>query len=171
MSADVGCPEAEAAVLGCLLSLPLRPAREVAWTLQLEDFTDPRHRAVFEAIGDCMLADTPADPVTVLGELRRSGAESCMTDDRSAGVFLADLMAAAPVVASVQHYAQVVIEHRVRRRLVEAAERLRQMAERAQLDAVRGVALEEWTALSVAFNRLDEPAGLGLAHGPAQLIA
>jgi replicative DNA helicase len=167
----VGCLEAERAVLGCLLSLPLRPARDVAWTLQLEDFTDPRHRAVFAAISDCMLADVAADPVTVLGEMRRAGTESCMTDDRSAGTFLADLLAAAPVVASAGHYARVVVEHRARRRLVEAGERLRQVAERSPLDTVRDVALEEWTALSLAFNRLDPATPRRLAPGPVQVVA
>ncbi len=153
---DIGCLEAEQAVLGCLLSLPVDEAKATAWRLRTGDFTDPRHRLVFEAVGDCLLGDVPADPVTVLGELRRMGAESSMTADKSAGVFLADLMAAAPAVTSAGHYACVVVEHSARRRLAEAAERLAQIAGTGPLDTVREVMATEWTDLFAAFHRIDQ---------------
>jgi replicative DNA helicase len=150
----VGCPEAEAAVLGALLRMPHPDAVALADRLEPADFVDPRHRAVFGAVTDLLAEGVTADPVTVLGELRRSGAERSMTADRSAGAFLADLLAAAPAVPSAGHYARVVIEHRARRRLHEAAERLSQVAGAACLTTVREVALDEWTAIIGQLDRV-----------------
>ncbi len=149
----VGCPEAEAAVLGCLLLMTQVDADGLAMQLDVDDFTDPRHRAVFEAARDCLLDDTPADPVTVLGELRRTGLERSMTADRSAGVFLAELLAAAPAVVSAGHYARVLVEHSFRRRLTVAADRLRQLAEAGSLEHAAEVAHAEWLALSDLHDR------------------
>jgi len=150
----IGCPEAEAAVLGCLLMMPQADADGLAMQLEADDFTDPKHRAVFQAVRDCLLDDTPADPVTVLGEMRQTGLERSMTADRSAGVYLADLLEAAPAVPSAGHYARIVVEHRARRRLHEAAERLSQVAGTASLTTVREVALDEWTALLQQLDRV-----------------
>lgn len=156
----VACPEAEAAVLGCLLALPIDDARAVADLLDVHDFADPRRRAVFEAALGCLAAGTPADPVTVLGEMRRSGAERSMTADKSAGVYLSDLLGAAPVFTSARYYVRVVVEHRARRRLHEAAERLGQLAGAASFETVREVALDEWTAVLGQLDRVTEPGRL-----------
>ena len=152
---DAGCIEAEQALLGCLLSMPLPDALDVAGPLGPDDWIDPRHRLVFGAVMACLRAGVRADPVTVLGELRRSGAESSTTADRSAGPLLHDLMAAAPVVASVGHYARIVVEHRARRRVTEAAERLAQVAAGGSLEAVREVVAEEWDGMTKALFRID----------------
>ncbi len=154
MTADtIGCPEAEAAVLGCLLLMTQVDADGLAMHLEVDDFVDPKHQAVFQAARDCLLDDTPADPVTVLGELRRTGAERSMTCDRPAGTFLADLLAAAPAVVNGGHYARVVVEHSFRRRLTVAADRLRQLAETGTLEHAAEVAHAEWLALHDLYDR------------------
>ncbi len=155
----IGCPDAEAAVLGCLLRMPLHDAGALAGHLEPEDFVDPRHRVVFGAVVDLLADGVTPDPVTVLGELRRSGAERSMTCDRSAGVFLGDLLASAPAMFSAGHYARVVVEHRARRRLHEAAARLSQAAGAASLATVREVALDEWTAILGQLDRVTSEAG------------
>lgn len=157
--ATVGCVEAEAAVLGALMRLPLNDADELAARLEPEDFTDPRCRAVLAALVSLLAEDVEPDPVTVLGELRRAGHERCWTADRSAGVYLFDLLAAAPAAVNAGHYARVVIEHRARRRLHEAAERLGQLAGTASLATVREVALDEWTAVLGQLDRVTSEAG------------
>ena len=156
--ATIGCLEAEAAVLGALMRLPLHEADELAAQLEPEDFTDPKHRVVLAALVSLLAEDVPPDPVVVLGALRRSGAEKSFTADRSAGVFLFDLLAASPAVVSAGHYARIVVEHRARRRLHEAAERLGQLAEAASLAMVREVALDEWTAVLGQFDRVTSKA-------------
>ena len=155
----VGCLEAEAATLGALMRLPLHEADELAAQLEPEDFTDPRHRVVLAAFVSLLAEDVEPDPVTVLGELRRTGAERSMTCDRSAGVFLADLLEASPAAVNAGHYARVVIEHRARRRLSEAAERLGQLAEASSLETVREVVLDEWAAVLGQLDRVTSKAG------------
>lgn len=148
----VGCPEAEAAVLGALLMLGAKGA-DVAAGLEPEDFTDPRHRAVFGAVGELLEQGAATDAVIVLGHLRRSGAERSMTADRDAGVFLADLVTAAPVATCAPYYARIVVEHAARRRLVETAERLGQLAGTARLEVLAETVREEYAAVVAALRR------------------
>lgn len=155
-SSAIGSIEAEAALLGCLLHLHADGATGLVARLQVEDFTDPRHRAVLVAVAATVNGGTRPDPITVLGEMRRSGLERSMTCDRSAGVFLLDLAAAAPVVASAEHYARIVIEHRVRRRAQEAAWRLAQRAEGASLDDLKAQVLSELEAIFDQVHRLTD---------------
>lgn len=154
MPLTIGSVEAEAALLGCLLHLSADAGNELLARLQAEDFTDPRHRAVLAAVATTVHGGTRPDPITVLGEMRRQGLERSMTGDRSAGVFLLDVAAAAPVVASAQHYARIVVEHRVRRRAQEAACRLAQGAEAASLDHLKELALAELEAIFDQIERL-----------------
>jgi replicative DNA helicase len=155
----IGCPDAEAAILGCLLRLRWAEAGALSDQLVPTDFVDPRHRAVFEAVIALVLDGTSPDPVTVLGELRRTGAERSMTCDKSAGVYLADLLAAAPAAVNGGHYARVVVEHRARRRLYEAGERLQQLAGTVPFPTVREVALDELAAVLAQVDRVSSEAG------------
>jgi len=132
-SDTIGSVEAEAAVLGAVLRLPAAAARPVVDMLEVEDFADPRHRLVLVAVRALLDTGVPADHVTVLGELRRTGAEPSFTSDRSAGTFLIDLDQASPAPASAGYYARIVLEHRARRRIAEAGQRLCQAAGAAAL--------------------------------------
>lgn len=124
----IGCVEAETAVLGCLLLLDRPGAQAMADRLEPEDFTDPRHRLVLTGVRAVLEAGGRPDPVLVLAELRRSGAERSFLTDRSAGSFLVDLDAGTPVASNAGWYHRAVVEHRVRRRVQEAASRLEQVA-------------------------------------------
>lgn len=143
----IGCLEAEVAVLGALLLAAPGDTTAVAEMLEPEDFVDPRHRVIFEAVVALLELGVSVDPVTVLGRLRRTGAERSMTADRSAGAYVADLLGAAPAVVAGRHYALIVLEHRARRRLAEAAERLGQVAGTASLPIAAEVARDEWAAV------------------------
>ncbi len=147
----IGAVEAEAAVLGAVLRLPAAAARAVVDMLEVEDFADPRHRAVLVAAQSLLGTDVPADAVTVLGELRRTGVEKCFTADRSAGVYLLDLDDAAPAPASAGHYGRIVVEHRARRRIAEAGQRLCQAAGTSALADLHALL---WTELRDAERHL-----------------
>jgi replicative DNA helicase len=158
MTPDIGCLEAEVAVLGCLLHLSAAEGASLAETLQDEDFTDPRHRAVLQAARTCLDEGAPADPVTVLGELRRSGAERSFTADRSAGVFLTELLQACPSETMAGWYARIVVEHAVRRRVLEAAQRVVQVVGEGAFEVVTSLALAEWTAIVQQLDRVSPTA-------------
>jgi len=134
--------------------LPALEACAVTDHLLPEDFTDPRHRAILEAVAELTSDGTPADPITVIGHLRRTGRERCFTADRDPGVYLFDLLDALPCVGSVGHYAVIVVEHSARRRAVEASVRIGQVAELNDLDTARQVTLDELQAVFEGFDRI-----------------
>lgn len=150
----IGCLEAERAVLGGLLQLNAVEAHALVMHVDAEDFVDARHVAVLEVIVELAGEGVAPDPVTVLGELRRSGRERCFTDDRDAGVYLSDLLAAIPSVGNLGRYARTVIEHAARRRAQTAGARIEQVAGLADLDTARQVTLDELQAVYDGFDRV-----------------
>lgn len=152
--APIGCAEAEAGVLGGLLSLPALEAQVAAGLLTSADFTDPRHAAILEACVELTAAGTPADPITVVGHLRRTGMERCFTSDRAPAVYLFDLLDALPCLGNLEHYRKIVLEHSARRRARDASVRVAQAAEQEDLDTARQVTVAEMLAVLEAFDRI-----------------
>jgi len=144
-------PGAERAVIGCLLHLPSPAAHELAFQLQPEDLTIPELRLVLVAMRTLVLAQVAPDPITVLGELRRTGAATSFAGGSGPAPLLADLYGTPPSVGSVGAYLRVVLEHSWRRRVQEAGARLQQaagvsaLADLEQVIAGEYVALREWS--------------------------
>ncbi len=153
MTPTIALPEAEAAFVGALLFQGRRAAEALLLNVNDDDLADPRHRAVLRAVRAVVQAGGRPDPVTVLGELRRSGEVSAMTNDRSAGTFVADLLAAVPVPESAGYYAQIVLEHAWRRRVQEAGERLQQAAGTLGQDDLHELVAAEFAAVTAALSR------------------
>src|SRR5215207_1020035 len=106
--------EAEEAVLGALLTAG-RLLEDVAAVLEEADFYRPAHRAIWRAM--LRLADhgQPTDPVTVLGELDRTGELA----DVGGAPFLHTLVQVVPTVANAGHYAHLVADTARRRRVID----------------------------------------------------
>jgi replicative DNA helicase len=136
MSTTIGCDEAEQAWLGCLLHLDHLTAAGHLATVDVEDLAVPQHRIILTAIRDLVLAEQPTDPdpVTVLGQLRRTGAATSFVSGTEPGGTLIALRAAAPVPAQATYYARIIREHSWRRRVEEAGVRLQQMAAGVPID-------------------------------------
>jgi replicative DNA helicase len=139
----IGCEQAEAAFLSCLLHLPHPEVARHLEHIAAEDLVDPRHRLVLLAIERLVAAGQRPDPVLVLGELRRTGDDTSFLAGTNAGGVLADLAAAAPVVASCGHYLGVVLEHAWRRRVEAAGVRLQQAAGRVAFDDLAQTVIDE----------------------------
>lgn len=154
--------DAEAAFLGCLLQISA-PFVTAGYLEQVEpeDFHDPRHRAVVGAMRELVARKVPVDPVTVLGELRRSGAAHAIDpcpdaqDMRDVGVFLAELLEATPLAASVGHYLDVLLEARLRREIAKLGQQMAQAAEGSSLDGLRSWLADGIGGLRHHLNRLD----------------
>lgn len=155
----IGSVEAEQAFLGCLLQIKGDFLRLLVTQAEAGDFTDPRHAAVHTVMLQLHEERQPLDPVTVLGQLRRSGLERSMTADRDAGVFLADLMDATPTVGNVGYYLTILLEHRVRRECARLAERMTQAAEHEDLDVLRKVMHSDLPQLGDQWVRLNTRKG------------
>jgi replicative DNA helicase len=113
---------AEQSVLGGML-LSKDAIADVVQVISGTDFYRPAHELVFEVILDLYSRGEPADPVTVSAELTRRGEIG-----RAGGApYLHTLISMVPTAANAEHYARIVRERSMLRRLVEAGTRIVQM--------------------------------------------
>jgi len=115
--------DAEVAVLGSML-LDSRVIPKVANILKREDFYSADHQVIYEAILDLYDKGKPADLLLLndvlarRGELERIGGPD----------YLVSLVEKVSSAAQAEDYAGIVARHAHRRRLVKAAERVRERA-------------------------------------------
>ena len=114
--------DAERSVLGAMM-LSKDAIADCLETLRGADFYRPAHEAIFDSIVDLYGRSEPADPITVAHALTQRGEIA-----RVGGApYLHTLTAAVPMAAYAGHYAEIVREKAILRRLVEAGTRIVQM--------------------------------------------
>ena len=92
-------------------------------TVRGNDFYQPKHEIVYEAILSLYSRGEPTDVITVADELTKTAMLS-----RAGGVqYLHSLTSMVPTAANAGYYAEIVAEKAVLRRLVEAGTRIVQM--------------------------------------------
>ena len=108
--------EAEESLLGSMLlsSDATAAALEICTA---EDFYKPAHGHIYGAVVALYERGEPVDAVTVTDELRRRG----LIDEIGDPALLVSLQANTPSVANAVHYARIVEEHALLRRLVGVA--------------------------------------------------
>ncbi len=107
--------DAERAALGAAM-LDHKRAWDVLDVAPPGDFHDPGHEAIAEAIRRLALRSAGTDPVLVEDELRAMGVKI-----HQGPAYLFELTSAASAASMGAHYAGIVAEHAIRRRLAEAA--------------------------------------------------
>jgi replicative DNA helicase len=123
--------EAEESLLGAMMLSREAITAAVEARLEPGDFYKPAHGAIFEAGYGLHARGEPVDPVTVAEELRRSG----QLEQLGGRQTLLRIQAATPASANASHYAQIVAELAMLRRLIETAGGIQEMAYAAE-DAV-----------------------------------
>src|SRR5207249_3470699 len=115
--------EAEESVLGaCLLS---RDAiANVLEILGPEDFYKPAHTEIFNAILALYGKGEPVDAVTLSEELRRMGTLEAL----GGKPYIHTLVSSVPTAGAATHYARIVEENALLRRLAEAAHQITDLA-------------------------------------------
>ena len=108
--------EAEESVLGAML-LSRDAIAAAAEVLSSADFYRPANGHIFDAILSLYAHAAPADPVTVAEELRRSG----LLDMIGGSPALLSLQAGTPTTSNAGHYARIVEEHALLRKLISVA--------------------------------------------------
>jgi replicative DNA helicase len=83
-------------------------------SLQADDFYDPKHQVVFAAMRALEAKSRPIDPVTLEEELGRAGKLAAI----GGLAFLAELVSAVPTADNVKHYASIVKDKALARRLI-----------------------------------------------------
>ncbi|MFO7246385.1 MAG: replicative DNA helicase [Thermaerobacter sp.] len=108
--------EAEQSVLGAVL-LDRDAAHKVAEILEPEDFYRDAHRLIYQAVLDLLDSGEAVDTVTVSDRLRKR-----RELEAAGGVtYLTTLVNSVPTAANAEHYARIVSEKAMLRRLIAAA--------------------------------------------------
>ena len=109
--------QAERSVLGAML-MDVRAADSALEILVPEDFYAKANGLVFEAMKDIHMQGRPIDPVTLSARLKEKDAP----DELSAADFIKELLEGVPTSANIKHYANIVRERSVSRRLIKCCE-------------------------------------------------
>ncbi|HPV02566.1 MAG TPA: replicative DNA helicase [Clostridiales bacterium] len=161
--------EAEQAVLGCML-LDSDVIPTVTELIRSSDFYREDHREICEAIIDIVEKAGPVDIITVAEQLQQRG-----TLEKVGGIdYLASITSAVPTTANARHYAKIVEEKSLLRRLIKAAQDIAGMsydeaeeaefvldkAEKAIFDIIERRSTQGFThikdVLLETFSRLEE---------------
>jgi replicative DNA helicase len=108
--------EAEQSVLGAMMLSPDAIA-DVAEILEIDDFYRSAHGRIYGALRNLFAHGEPVDVITAVDALRRDAS----LDDIGGALYLRDLVDATPTPAGAAHYAKVVADAALRRRLISAA--------------------------------------------------
>ncbi|MGI6007737.1 MAG: replicative DNA helicase [Ruminococcus sp.] len=111
--------EAEQSVLGAML-MDREAVLTVSEMLTGDDFYHHQYKVVFESMVELYNEGKPVDPVTLQERLREKDVppELCSTE------FFKELFAAVPTIANVKHYAEIVRDKAMLRRLIKASEEI-----------------------------------------------
>ncbi|HUV17381.1 MAG TPA: DnaB-like helicase N-terminal domain-containing protein, partial [Ilumatobacteraceae bacterium] len=142
--------QAEESVLGALLLS--RDAIGVVGEagLNVRDFYSPAHQHVFDSIRSLYSSSGPVDVVTVADELRRHG----LLDEIGGIERLNDLQNATPSVSGAEHYARIVMDTALLRRLIHTAGEITDLAFSEPDDVTKAVDLAESKMFEVAEDRV-----------------
>ena len=124
---------AEQSVLGGML-LSKDAIADVVESLRASDFYKPAHETIYEAILSLYGHGSPADAITVADELKKRGELTRV----GGAAYLHTLIASVPTAANAQYYAEIVKEHAIMRRLIEAGTKIAQLgyAHETEVDAL-----------------------------------
>jgi replicative DNA helicase len=142
--------QAEESVLGALLLS--RDAIGVVGEagLKVRDFYNPAHQQIFDAIRSIYSSSGPVDVVTVADELRRHG----VLEELGGIERLNELQNATPSVSGAEHYARIVMDTSLLRRLIHTAGEITDIAFSEPDDVVKAVDIAESKMFEVAEDRV-----------------
>jgi hypothetical protein len=121
---------AEQAVLGAMM-LSERAAERAAAALTAGDFFRPAHELIFAACSVAHHAGEAVDALTIKARLESVGG----LGQAGGAPYLFQLVQDVPTVSNVEYYAAIVREKSVRRRLINAGQRVVQMARQVGVEA------------------------------------
>lgn len=122
-------PEAEEAVLGCLL-LDGESIYEVVGLLKPEDFFREKHQWIYQSCLDLFNRNEVINRISVAQELARKG----KLEEVGGSGFLLHLLSIVPTPLHIKHYAQIVKRLSIMRQLIEAGGKIAQIGYEAGPD-------------------------------------
>ena len=144
--------QAEESVLGALLLSREAIGAVSEQGLRPDDFYRPGHQHIFDAVRSLYATGAPADTVTVADELRRAG----LLDQVGGVEALHALQNATPAISNAAHYARIVQDTAVLRRLILVAGDIAEMAYGEPDDINKAVDEAESKVFKVAEDRVTD---------------
>ncbi len=108
--------EAERAVLGAVL-LDNRLFDQAAEVIRAEDFYVPAHSKIYVKMSQLSAVSRPIDSLTLHEELQKDS----QVEEVGGIAYLASLLDGVPRLSNIQHYAQIVKEKSILRKLIHSA--------------------------------------------------
>ncbi len=140
--------DAEQSLLGAML-LSEHAISAVANIVTEDDFYKPAHRHVFAAIQALYGAGQGVDPVTVADELQTAGVLEVVGGPAT----LVSLQARTPAITNAEHYARIVEEKALLRRLISTANEVAELGYQPLDDIEKTVDTAESLMFAVAQRR------------------
>jgi len=141
--------EAEESLLGAML-LSKDAIASAVEVVNPEDFYKPAHGHLFEAIQTLYGQGEPVDPVTVAEELRRANLLEALGGKQA----ILRIQTGTPAAANAAHYARIVEEHALLRRLIGVAGEIAEMGYEMPDDVTNTLDRAETLVFEVANRRL-----------------
>ncbi|MQA99541.1 MAG: intein-containing replicative DNA helicase, partial [Actinobacteria bacterium] len=141
--------DAEQSVLGAMLE-SREAIANVLEILDPEDFYKPAHATIYEAILGLFGKGEPVDAITVADELTRRG----HLEGIGGKPYIHGLLEAYPTASSAAHYARIVDEHAMLRRLVSAGNEIQEIGFSLPDDVPQAVDRSEELIYEVGNRRL-----------------
>jgi replicative DNA helicase len=161
--------EAEASLLGAIL-IDSDAIVKIADSISANDFYDPRHKHIYEAIARLYERREAIDVLTLADQLKNTG----VLDVIGGAGYLTELTNFVPTAAHVEQYAEIVAQKALRRRLIQASQgmvelgydeskNLQELIEEAETNLfqvsqqhVKQSVVSLETILTESFDRLDD---------------
>ncbi|MFZ4583788.1 MAG: replicative DNA helicase [Acidimicrobiia bacterium] len=144
--------EAEASLLGALLLSRDAIVSAIEERVDAADFYKPAHGHVFDAIMSLYSQGEAVDPITVSEELRRAG----LLDALGGKGALLGLQASTPASANAGHYAKIVTELSLLRRLINVAGEIAELGYALPDDVTETLDRAESMVFEVAERRVSD---------------
>jgi replicative DNA helicase len=143
--------DAEQSVLGAMLE-SREAIANVIDVVDPDDFYKPAHSQIFQIIIELYGRGEPADAITVADELGRRG----WLETIGGRPYIVGLLEAYPTASSARHYAHIVEEHALLRKLVEAGAEVQELGFSLPEDVTEAVDDAERIIYEVGDRRLRE---------------
>lgn len=142
--------EAEESVLGSMM-LSAEAIADVVEQIKPEDFYRSSNQKIFAALKALYARGDPVDAITAVEELKRGG----ILEEVGGPLFIHELVEQVPTPASAGHYARIVAQAALLRRLIQAAAEIMEMGYSAPEDP-EGAADEAETRIYNVARRDDK---------------
>ncbi len=143
--------QAEESLLGAML-LSREAVSVAVEATSADDFYKPAHGHIFEAITNLYSVGEPVDPVTVAEELKRAGLLEMVGGPQT----LVTLQAGTPAIGNAGHYATIIDEYALLRRLIQVSNEIAEIGYGLPDDVTKAIDDAESRIFQVAERRVTD---------------